>query len=296
MCEKSRLGERRGSLHVSIVVVVGLVTLAIVVASRITPDTLLRPALAELQRSAGVEVRYESSRFGWGTVILDAVEIVRAGHASPARLAELTLRPSLWGLLTGSGGIPLRAQSELYGGTADATLEGRPGDWRGALRWQSLDIAELGALGGTTEITGRTTGQIDTTQVGGTDTTDGAWDISGADIVAIGLRSGRLEFPPIRVSELHSAGTWAGRTATVSSLAAEASLGSIALTGKIVLREPVEQSALKMQLRHTPPQKVTGNLALLMKTLLPPGATERAGTYRVGGTLAMPTLTPIASP
>ena len=289
-----------GFLYPALAILIGLAAFAVALVRQVSPDTVMQPALEALRRSAGIDVWYEESRFGWGEIVLEQVELGASDSVrrpGGARLDVLTLQPSFWGLALGRAGTPWHAESRLYGGSARASLDGEPDDWTGTLTWEGIDMAQLRELMGNVDLTGSTTGRLDATQGSPEDgPLDGSWDVSGDDIVATGLKSGRLEFPPIRLDRIRSVGKWTGRTVTVSTLDAEGSPGTIELAGKIVMRTPLDQSALKMQLTHTPPRSPTANLAPLMKMLLPPGAANQPTTYRVGGTLAMPTLTPIASP
>lgn len=307
-----RAGSRRqrsrratgGLVYLALATLVALVAFAVALVRHLSPDTVLQPALGDLRRSAGIDVRYEESRFGWGEIVLEQVELGPSDSArdaardtGAARLGTLTLQPSFWGLALGRSGTPWHAESDLYGGTAQANLDGDPEDWTGTLTWQDIDIAQLRDLLGNVALTGSTTGQLEAAQESAADgPLNGSWDVSGENIVATGLTSGRLELPPIRVAQIRSVGNWTGRTLTISTLDAEGSPGTVELSGKIVLRTPPEQSALKMELTHRPPKNPNGELAPLFKMLLPPGAASRPTTYRVGGTLAMPTFTPIGSP
>jgi type II secretion system protein N len=289
-----------GFVYAALATLIALAAFAVALARHLSPDTVLQPALEDLRRSAGIDVRYEESRFGWGEIVLEEVALGASDSArgtGDARLGVLTLQPSLWGLALGRSGTPWHAESELYGGTAQASLDGEPDDWTGTLTWKGINFAELQELMGNVGLSGSTTGRLDAADGStGGGPLGGSWDVSGENIMATGLKSGGLEFPPIRVDRIASVGNWAGRTATVSRLDAEGSPGTVELAGKIILRTPLEQSALRMQLTHIPPKSPTGDLAPLMKMLLPPGAANRPTTYRVGGTLAMPTLTPVAGP
>jgi type II secretion system protein N len=294
----------RRFLYGAIAAVVAVAGFAFAVARHLSPDLVLRPALENLHGAAGIDVRYQRSRFAWGEIILEGVQVgpgpaPRNGAAdgAGAGLGRITLRPSFWGFLLGRSGAPWHAVGELYGGTLRGRLEELSGEGRCSLEWTGVDIALLRNDSAAADISGSSDGRLDTyLQSGAGRERDGSWEVRGSDIEAEGLKSGSLVFPPIHVTHLHSVGSWAGRTATVSALDADSSFGVVHLSGTIILRTPVEQSALKLQLAHTPPREVSAEVALLMRTLLPPAATQGRGNYRVGGTLATPILTPVASP
>ncbi len=295
----------RRFLYGAIAVVVAVAAFSFAVARHLTPDIVLRPALEDLHGAAGIDVRYQRSRFGWGGISLEGVE-VRLGRApgnnavdgDGAGLGRITLRPSLWGLVLGRSGAPWDAVGELYGGTLRGRLDGpSTTDGRCSIEWTGVDIALLREESAAAHISGFSDGRLDTFLEPSTSRgSDGSWDVRGSNIAAEGLKSGSLVFPPIFVPHFHSVGSWTGRTATVSVLDADSSFGVVHLSGTIILRTPVEQSGLKMQLTHTPPTEVSAEVGQLMHTLLPPAATRGPGTYRVGGTLATPILTPVATP
>jgi type II secretion system protein N len=294
----------RRFLYGAIAAAVAVAAFAFALARHLSPDIVLQPALERLRGAAGVDVRYRRSRFTWGGIILEGVQVGLgrapgngAAGGAGAGLGRITLRPSLWGFVLGRSGTPWHAAGKLYGGTLRGRLDGRSADGGCSLEWSGVDIALLQGASAAADISGSSDGRVDAfLQPSAGRDRDGSWDVRGSNIAAEGLKSGSLVFPPILVTHLHSIGSWAGRTATVSALDADSSFGVVHLSGTIIFRTPVEQSALKLQLAHTPPREVSDEIGLLMRTLLPPAATRGRGDYRVGGTLATPILTPVAAP
>jgi hypothetical protein len=91
---------------------------------------------------------------------------------------------------------------------------------------------------------------------------------------------------------VESTGTWQGSKLTVESLNTHGPLGSTSLSGRVVLRVPVEQSALNLRLTHSPPPPGSTDLAGMTSLLFPEGGGVPRGprTYHVGGTLGLPAV------
>jgi hypothetical protein len=108
------------------------------------------------------------------------------------------------------------------------------------------------------------------------------------------LRSGQLLLPPIDLGQVESTGTWQGSKLTIETLRTEGSLGSTSLAGRVILRSPVEQSALSLRLTYSPPPAGSTDLSGLMRLLVPSGGTAAPGprTFQVGGTLGLPAIRP----
>jgi hypothetical protein len=98
--------------------------------------------------------------------------------------------------------------------------------------------------------------------------------------------------PQIALGQVESTGTWQGSKLTVESLNTDGPLGSTSLTGRVVLRAPVEQSALNLRLTHSPPPPGATGLSGMASLLFPEGGAVPRGprTYHVGGTLGLPAL------
>jgi type II secretion system protein N len=122
----------------------------------------------------------------------------------------------------------------------------------------------------------------------------GSWRISGTGVSANGLHSGQLELPQIGLGRVESTGTWQGPRLTIESLRTVGPLGSTSLAGRVVLRAPVEQSALNLRLTHSPAAAGSADLSGMLRLLLPGGSAGGGGprTFHVGGTLGLPAIRP----
>jgi hypothetical protein len=107
---------------------------------------------------------------------------------------------------------------------------------------------------------------------------------------ADGVRAGSLLLPVIEGARARTAGAWENRTVEVADASAAGAFGRLTLSGKIVLREPAESTALNLRLRVSPASPMPADVALLLGMILPQGATTREGTYRIGGTAGRPTI------
>jgi type II secretion system protein N len=287
------------------VVTAGLVALAGVAAlfASVPTDRFIRPRLDQLATSMGVEVRYRRSQLGLSGIALAGVQVDTAGHGpatTPSRTLEvdhLLLRPSLWGVVTGRRGMPWTMMARLYDGSASATVDGRPEDWTIDLAWLAIDMSGVANLWGQVQLTGRSDGRVLLSGPGAEGkTTEGSWDILARKVTADGLRRGRLEFPPLDVPKLRTVGSWKRRRVVVRAFKATGSFGRISLSGRMMLREPAEKSALSMELTHVAPRQIPPDLAPLLRMLLPmPPAETHGASYRVSGTLGLPSVT-VAGP
>jgi type II secretion system protein N len=268
---------------------------------RVPTDRFIRPGLDQLVTSTGVEMRYRRSQLRLCGLALANVQVDIAGRGpatTPPRTVEvdrLLLRPSLWGVVTGRRGVPWTMAAHLYGGSASATLDGGPEAWTIDLAWSAIDMSGVAKLWGQAQLAGRSDGRIrfsgPSTE---SETTEGSWDIVARKVTAEGLRRGRLVFPPLDVPKLRTVGSWKGRRVTVRAFKALGSFGRVSLSGRMMLREPAEKSALSMELKHVAPRKIPPDLAPLLQMLLPPGTTQGA-SYKVSGTLGLPSFS-VAGP
>lgn len=279
-------------------VAIALLAFAIVIVGRLPYDRFARLAIDRAAIAAGIEIRYASSVLGWRGVELSDVEVEiepnRAAHphgAEPIRVDRLTLRPSLWGLLRGHRGMPWTAQAHLDDGTAHGVLGGRPAAWHLRVKWTQVDLGQLPPPRPDGRITGVCNGWIEASTTA--DGTQGRWVISARQLTISGLRGGHLVLPTLEVSQADARGTWTGRRVTVEELDAEGSFGELHLAGRIMRRQPLEKSALNLQMTHVPPSNPPAELALFFKIFLP-GKTTGEQRYNLGGTLGLPTITPQA--
>jgi type II secretion system protein N len=280
-------------------VVTALALAAFVVAllPRLPVDPLLAPVVERLATDAGVRLRYQRSRLAWDGITLADLEVDVADAAAgdrSVRIDRLGLRPSLTGFLWRRSGAPWRVRASLYGGSATARLDRDGGRWRAEITWSAVDLGKLG-LDVARDLSGVSEGRLDAAAPGAPGAEgDGSWKLAVLDAVAKNLRAGQLVLPPIAIQRLDSTGTWQGRRLTIESMDAAGSFGSVSLAGRVVLRDPTEQSALNLTLTHRTPAVVPPDLAIVMRLLLPRSSAAAAEptTYHVGGTLGLPTVGP----
>jgi len=294
---RGRRSRQRRLIAGLVVTVLALAAFTAALLPHLPIDPLLAPVVARLAAGAGVRFRYRTSRLAWDGIALTGLEVDVADAAAgerPVRIDRLGLRPSLMGFLWGRRGTPWRASARLYDGSATARLDRDAGRWRAQITWSAVDLGKLG-VDVDRGFSGMSDGRLHTAQpasAGGEG--DGSWELAVLDAVAKDLRAGQLVLPPITIQRLDSSGTWQGRRLTIDSLDATGSFGSVSLAGRVVLRDPPEQSALNLTLTHRAPAVVPPDLAIALRLLLPQsgGAAAEPTTYHVGGTLGLPTIGP----
>lgn len=260
-------------------------------------DPFLQPIVDDLAARSGVTARYQQSSLAWCGISLTDLEIASTGAPdAPLVIERLVMQPSLVGLLRGRRGLPWHVAAQLLAGSATGELHGQPPDWRANLDWLGIDLSKL-PLDADRRVTirGVSDGHLEASGPGSEGGTGaGSWKISGGEISATGLRSGQLLLPPIELGHLESTGTWEGPRLTIESLRTEGPLGSLSVTGRIVLRAPVEHSALNLRLTHAPPPTDSTDLSAMTHMLLPGGGAASGGprTYHIGGTLGLPAVRP----
>jgi type II secretion system protein N len=287
--------SRRRTIYGLAAVVVAVAAFALALVPRIPLDPVLRPLLVEVAAEAGLDVRYDRSRLRWYGIALTDVEIATVGSLDPAdalRVSRLDVRPSLRGVISGRRGAPWVGHAQLYGGSARLALDVQGPHWTADLEWAGIDLSRLPAPSVDVRVLGASDGRLSLSTPGGeTPETTGTWNVSGHHLQAAGLRSGRMLLPPLDVTHLETEGSWEGRRLTVDRLAADGPFGELALSGRIMLREPIEKSALGLALVHRPAAQMPPDLALALRLLLPPGRAGEAQHYTLRGTLAAPTIT-----
>ena len=184
--------------------------------------------------------------------------------------------------------------ADLCGGSATLALSWQANAWKLILDWTAIDTRCVHPWRGKPDLTGLIDGRVSasTGVIDGHTTPEGSWNIAGKEITVDGLKSGDLLLPRLTLSTLETTGTWTGRRATVTKLDTDGPFGHVQLSGKIVLRTPLDKTGLNMQMTHIPSSDMPRELGVLLRMLLPQGSSALSETYHVGGTLAMPTLTP----
>jgi hypothetical protein len=172
--------------------------------------------------------------------------------------------------------------------------------WTATVRWTTIDLGTLPWPESSSQLEGQSEGEITVApnaanRPGADDASDestGAWTISARDVVARRLRAGNLLLPALAARELATAGTWVGRRLAVNTFTATGPLGGVEISGRVLLRDPIDGSALGLDLTYTPPRDPPADLAPIIDMLMGPGGRDTRRSYRVGGTLAAPSVTP----
>jgi len=292
----------RRFVYAATVATAAIAVLAVVLALTLSPDPLIRLGLDELEGATGIRARYGTGRFRLSGIALTDVDLEvgsRTPSTSPTptmRMDRVLVRPSFVGLLTGRRGLPCTVVADLCEGNATLTLEGQTDAWKLALDWSAIEARYVHPWRGKPDLAGLIDGRlsVSTRVIDGQSAPEGSWNIAGKEITVDGLKSGDLLLPRLTLSTLQMTGAWTGRRATVTKLDAEGSFGHVLLSGKLVLRIPVEKTGLNMRMTLVTSSDMPQELGFLLRMLLPQGSSTLSETYHVGGTLAMPMLTPAA--
>ena len=299
---RARASFRR-FVYAATVATAAIAVLAVVLALTLSPDPLIRLGLDELEGATGIRARYGRGRFRLSGIVLTDVDLEvgsRTPSTSPTptmRMDRVLVRPSLVGLLTGRRGLPCTVVVDLCDGSATLTLDGQADAWKLAFYWSAIEARYVRPWRGKPDLAGLIDGRlsVSTRVIDGQSAQEGSWNISGKQITVDGLKSGDLLLPRLTLSTLQTVGAWTGRRATVTTLDAEGSFGHVVLSGKLVLRTPVEKTGLNMRMTLVTSGDMPRDLGFLLRMLLPQGSSTLSETYHVGGTLAMPTLSPAAA-
>ena len=296
---RARASFRR-FVYAAAVAAAAITILAVVLAVTLSPDPLIRLGLDELKGATGISSRYGTGRLRPRGIVLTDVDL-EVGSLTPStspaptiRMDRVLVRPSLVGLLTGRRGLPCTVAADLCDGSATLTLDGQADAWKLALDWSAIEARCVHPWRGKPDLAGVIDGRlsVSTREIDGQSAPEGSWNIAGKKITVDGLKSGDLLLPRLTLSTLQTTGAWTGQRATVTKLDADGSFGRVHLSGKIVLRTPLDKTGLNMQMTHITSSDMPRDLGFLLRMLLPQGSSTLSGTYHFGGTLAMPTLSP----
>jgi type II secretion system protein N len=256
-------------------------------------DLLVRRILSEaLPRTLAVDLRGSSVGWGLAASIDDLRLLQSAGDPKAPVLAVEGLRvaPSLLGLLTGSP-YPLRTSARLYGGTLQATLDTRPASLDIDARLTDLDLGRYVGLPAFAE--GVLRGRVNTavTLRGDADrpnTLDGTVAFSASQLAAEGLKVRGLTLPDLHFSQAQVGGTVTKGRLTITELRGAGEEVSVAGEGSVLLRMPLTNSVLNLDLTLTPAANAPEGLKLALNLL--PGSTDAAGarTVHLAGTIGQP--------
>ena len=234
-----------------------------------------------------LQVRYESGDLSFpGIVVFQELEVKSATGARivPLRFTELSLNPSLIGLLWGRP-FPLAIDAALYAGTLSGVMEYEADTFGVEFSLRQLDLFRIpfpdpwgqGRLSGHMTIEGRLQGngaqlnslQGDVTLV----VTDGKLQAGNINDIRLPALDGISVRGEVSVSK----GQIQVHTLSVETDGAEAQLN-----GTITLRQPLEQSLLNLQLVATktgsPPPALATLISLMPASKTTPGKRQVAIT------------------
>ena len=296
---RARASFRR-FVYAATVATAAIAVLAVVLALTLSPDPLIRLGLDELEGATGIRARYGTGRLRLSGIVLTDVDL-EVGSRTPStaptptmRMDRVLVRPSFVGLLAGRRGLPCTVVADLSEGSATLTIDRQADAWELTLDWSAIEARYVHPWRGKPDLAGLIDGRlsVSTRVIDGQPAPEGSWNIAGKEVTVDGLKSGDLLVPRLTLSTLHTSGVWTGQRATITKLEAEGSFGHVLLSGKIVLRTPVEKTGLNMRMTLVTSGDIPRELGFLLGMLLPQGSSTLSETYHVGGTLAMPTLSP----
>ena len=256
-------------------------------------EVVVRRLVWSMTQQTSLQVHYESGDLSFpGTVIFQGLEVQSATGARsvPLRFTELSLNPSLIGLLRGQP-FPLAIDAALYGGTLSGVMEYEADLFDTTFALSQLDLFRIpfpdpwgqGRLSGRMTTEGRLQGNVaqlnslqgDVTLV----LTEGKLQAGNIN----GIRFPALDAISVRGEVSVSKGQIKIHALSVATDGAEAQLN-----GTITLRQPLERSLLNLQLVATktgsPPPALATLISLMPASKTTPGKRQ----VSITGTLSAP--------
>jgi type II secretion system protein N len=282
-------GHRRGVLY-------GAFTLAvfcIALAYSLPHDLIARRIVGDATAAAPVDVAFREVglafpngyRFRGLTLTGKTLPELRVG------IDELTVRAPIGNLLTGARAAAFAG--ELLGGEVAGTVAERGAGAAVELHVEDLDLAQASAallLPPPAQVAGRATIDLDLAGDGrSTRSSRGEvrLDVRGLALTKLVVQG--ITVPDLAFAEVRGRAKIEGTTLQIQELQAEGPDGDVGISGSIVIREPVEQSVLNLELRAevAPDAQPAVRMAV---GLLPPKPTGQPKRWTVRGTLTRPTV------
>jgi type II secretion system protein N len=281
-------GHRRGVLY-------GAFTLAvfcIALAYSLPHDLIARRIVGDATAAAPVDVAFREVglafpngyRFHGLTLTGKTLPELRLG------IDELTVRAPLGNLLTGARAAAFAG--ELLGGEVAGTVTEQGSGGAVDLHLEDVDLALASAslLPPPAQVAGRANIELDLAGDGrSTRSSRGEVRVDVRGLALTKLVVQGITVPDLAFSEVRGRAKIEGTTLQIQELQAEGPDGDVGISGSIVIREPVEQSVLNLELRA----EVAPDAQPAMKMaagLLPPKPTGQPKRWTVRGTLARPTV------
>lgn len=281
-------GNRRAVLYAAFTIAVFCIALAYslphdLIARRIVDDATATAPVDVAFRDVGLAFP-NGYRFRGLTLSGRDLPELRLG------IDELTIRAPILNLLTGARAAAFGG--ELLGGEVSGTVAEQGAGAAIELHLEDLDLAKASAslLPPPSEVAGRANVDLDLSGDGrSTRSSRGevALDVRALALTKLAVQG--ITIPDLAFSQVRGRAKIEGTTLQIQELQAEGPDGDVGITGSIVIREPVEQSVLNLELRA----EVAPNAQPAVKVaagLLPPKPAGQPKRWAIRGTLARPTV------
>jgi type II secretion system protein N len=259
-------------------------------------DLIARRALDRATAGAPLGIAFREVGFAFPNGYRFDGLVVTGEEFPDARLAidSMTVRAALGGILTGAPGASFTG--ELFGGEVTGTAVERGSGAEVELRVEDLDLARAtsGLLPEIAQPPARIAGRadVDLELAGDGRTTRSSegrirFDVRGLALTKVAVQG--ITLPDLSFTTTTGQAEIKGTRLAIESFRAEGPEVEVGLSGDVLLREPVEQSVLNLELRlETAPN---AQPAIRMATaFLPPRPAGQAQRWTVRGTLAVPTV------
>ncbi len=293
---RARLAERVDLTKVATPLLYSLYTvLAFVLFLLVTfPHELVLQRILSRAATGPVEVEVRGLHLGWTLAYtMDELRLLRRGGdpAIPLLTAQkVRVAPSWLSLLRGHP-YPVGVRGDLYGGTADATVDLRPDAYAIDARFANLDVGRYAGLRLFMEGTlrGRVEGEV-TVQGNAAKpaTTNGRIGLRAARLALEGGKLRGITVPDLHFPEVRIAGEVKKGRLELGDVNATGDEISARGEGNVVLQHPLAGSLMNLTLVVQPAAQAPENLRLALNLL--PGTPGEGGerTVRLYGSFEQP--------
>ena len=255
-------------------------------------DVLIRRALSMVNRgSSGIQL--SSTRFAWHKGYeLTGVKVTtdREGSAPLLELGHVWVRPLLSALIRGNP-YALRLASDLYGGDIDGEVDFANGRITGTLHLNGIDLSRYGTLTSLLEeggLAGRLSGQLDFEgRLASLDSVQGSGELvlDGATVTDAKVEG--YTVPNLSLKQTKTKFTIRSGRLEVQEFTATGDV-NVQGSGQIVLRSPVQDSALNLRATVLPTSTTPDAVKALISLIPRPAGTKPDAPMTLTGTLSRP--------
>jgi type II secretion system protein N len=274
----------------------GLYTLALFVvcfAATFPHDLVLQRALTAATSGSAVRIDATGGSLGWTLAYgIDSLRVrARDGEGEPFLLAEaLRFAPSRFGLLGGNP-YPVGIDAALYGGSLRGVIDPRPAHFAVNATLEGVDLARYTGLRPWVDgsIRGRLEGVVALDGGGrGPAAATGTVKLRIAGLTLEGAKIRGITAPDLHFNDVHANGTVKNGRLEIDDLAADGQEIGLRGEGNVLLRDPLADSVLALDLTVRPAAAASDGLKMMVNML--PGSNAEGGGRRiaVGGTLGRP--------